>query len=343
MVAVPTTLGIEAVAKELLRSLRPDESPLIVARDFLISNGVTPPIVTDEWWLDLVEIKESQFRFPDLNAGQRWIFPLPFPEAERGKERGLNIAWTALQMDWASDGEERDLCQLTHPEQVHEFLRKWPGLFECSRVNPGVLAMYAPQLTIPGFDDGFADVFDELMDPTRDDAYDSLGYRNKETTDGKEPLCGELIAWRHPTFGHYTDIELARSFVDAHDLYYSRHLFSSFECLAWLLSDNANWMPQRLRDTLLEGMRNWAYGGWPNDVIKFENAFSAALLPRARSKFKFTRKIRSAIIESFAIALQKLRIQQNPATIAERFMDRAFIDGFYDAQDRIRLKRKSRC
>jgi hypothetical protein len=68
-------------------------------------------------------------------------------------------------MDWASDGEERNLCQLTHPERVHEFLRKWPGLLECSRANPGVLAMYAPQLTIPGFDDGFANVFDALLDP----------------------------------------------------------------------------------------------------------------------------------------------------------------------------------
>ncbi len=78
-------------------------------------------------------------------------------------------------MDWASDGEERNLCQLTHPERVHEFLRKWPGLLECSRANPGVLAMYAPQLTIPGFDDGFADVFDALLDPSRNDAYDLRG------------------------------------------------------------------------------------------------------------------------------------------------------------------------
>jgi len=203
--AVSSARGMEAVVNELLKKLRPEESPLIVARDFLISKGVPPPIVTDEWWLDLVEIKEAQLRFPDLNVGRRWIFPLPFPEADRGKKRGLNIAWTALQMDWASDGEERNLCQLTHPERLHEFLRKWAGLLECGLANPGVLAMYAPQLTIPGFDDGFADVFDELMDPTRDDAYQMPGYDRTETTDGKEPLCGELIAWRHPTFGNYTD------------------------------------------------------------------------------------------------------------------------------------------
>ncbi len=295
--AVSSARGMEAVVNQLLKKLRPEESPLIVARDFLISKGVPPPIVTDEWWLDIVEIKEAQLRYPDLNVGRRWIFPLPFPEADRGKKRGLNIAWTALQMDWASDGEERHLCQLTHPERVHEFLRKWPGLLECGRANPGVLTMYAPQLTIPGFDDGLADVFDELMDPTRDDAYQMPGYDGRpETTNGQEPLCGELIAWRLPTFGNYTGKELAYSFVYADDGHYSRHLFSSFECLACLLSDDASWLPQRLRETLFEGMRNKTYW-WSNDIMDFTNAFSDALHNGTRSKFRITREVRSALVE----------------------------------------------
>lgn len=338
--AIPSTRGMDAVVNELLKKLRPEESPLIVARDLLISKGVSPPIVTDEWWLDLVEVGEAQLRFPDLNLGRRWIFPLPFPEADRGRERGLNIAWTALQMDWAFDGEERNLCQLTHPARVHEFLRKWPGLLECARANPGVLAMYAPQLTIPGFDDGLADVFDALMDPTRGDAYQMPGYDGPPgTTDGQEPLCGELVAWRHPTFGNYTGKELAYSFVHAHDGHYSRHLFSSFECLAWLLSDDASWMPQRLRDTLLEGMRNRTYL-WATDIMDFTNAFSDALLHRTRSKFRFTREIRSAVAELFAAVLHKLCVQEDPAIVAERFIARGFVDGFYDEQDRIRLARK---
>jgi TIR domain len=339
--AVSSARGMEGVVNELLKKLRPEESPLIVARDLLISKGVVPPIVTDEWWLDLVEIKEANLRFPDLNLGQRWIFPLPFPGADRGKKRGLNIAWTALQMDWASDGEERNLCQLTHPGRVHEFLQKWPGLLECSRANPGVLAMYSPQLTIPGFDDGLADMFDELMDPARGDAYQMPGYGGRpETTDGQEPLCGELIAWRHPTFGNYTGRELAYSFVDAHDSHYSRHLFSSFECLAWLLSDDASWMPQRLRDTLLEGMRGRTYG-WSTDIMRYPNVFSNVLLHRTRSKFRFTREVRSSINELFSAALQKLCIQENPIRIAERFVARGFVDGFYDEQDRIRAARKA--
>ena len=53
VVALSTSQGVEAVVKKLLKKLRPQESPLIVARDFLIDRGLDPPIVTDEWWLDL--------------------------------------------------------------------------------------------------------------------------------------------------------------------------------------------------------------------------------------------------------------------------------------------------
>jgi hypothetical protein len=252
--AVSTAQGMDAVLNELLKRLRPEESPLITARDFLINMGVSPPVITDEWWLDLLEVKEAQLRFPEPGM-RRWIFPLPFDAPDRGRERGLNIAWTALQMDWAVDGEEQRFCQLTHPELVHNFLQRWPGLLECARANPGVLAMYAPQLTIPGYDNGLIDVFDALIDPARTDAYQMPGWGEPETLDGQKPLCGELIAWRHRSLGNYADRELAYSFVHAHDSYYSRYSFNTFECLAWLLSNDANWLPQRLRDTLLEGTR----------------------------------------------------------------------------------------
>ena len=62
--AVSSARDMDAVVNQLLKKLRPEESPLIVARDFLISKGASPPIVTDEWWLDLVEVKEVQLRFP---------------------------------------------------------------------------------------------------------------------------------------------------------------------------------------------------------------------------------------------------------------------------------------
>ena len=83
--AINATDGMDSVIRNLLRRLRPEESPLIVAREFLINKGITPPIVTDEWWLDVVEFKEGEFRYPDLNVDHRLIFPLPHNAPDRGK------------------------------------------------------------------------------------------------------------------------------------------------------------------------------------------------------------------------------------------------------------------
>ena len=158
-----------------------------------------------------------------------------------------------------------------------------------------------------GFDDGLADVFDPLLDAAPRDAYQMPGYGSRQkTTDGQEPLCGELIAWRHPTFGNYTDEELAYSFVHAHDSRYSRHSFTSFECLTWLLSDNADIGCRHLRNILLGGMRSRTYLGWATDIMYLKNAFSDALFHRTRRKFNLSRKVRSALVELFAAALQKL-------------------------------------
>jgi len=60
--AVESKKGLKVVCAELLRKLRPKESPLIVARDELIQFGLNPPVVTDEWWLDVIEASN---RIPD--------------------------------------------------------------------------------------------------------------------------------------------------------------------------------------------------------------------------------------------------------------------------------------
>ena len=52
--AVESRKGVRYVSRELLKRLRPQESPLIVARDELLAHGLRPPVVTDEWWLDVV-------------------------------------------------------------------------------------------------------------------------------------------------------------------------------------------------------------------------------------------------------------------------------------------------
>ncbi len=262
--AAVSASGMANVVGQLLKKLQPDGSPLVAARDILIEKGLSPPVVTDEWWLDIVEIKEGRFLYPDLNLEWRWIFPLPYPAGSRAAERGANIAWTALQLDWAQDGRERKICQLTHPELVHDYLRQWPGLVECAQANPATLALYAPQLTIPGFDGEFREAFDELTSPDRTSSCDAFRYGGADTVDGNQPLCGDFVAWRHPTYGNYTPGEMSYEFVNCHDGSYSRQVFNGFQCLIWLLCDESRWMPEELRETLKRGFRE-RVSWWVNE------------------------------------------------------------------------------
>jgi hypothetical protein len=280
--------GINAVLRELIRKIKPEESPLVVARDILIAHNFDPPPISDEWWLDFVEHKEF-LRSPEINHDRRWIFPLPFRDEKRGYERGRNIASTALQMDWSFDGEELNVSPITHPAKVHEYLRRWPGLLESAINNPDITALYVPQITIRGFDTGFEEVFDALMAHGNPKADLIFSYSPHDTIDDEEPLCGDVIAYRHPNFGNYTAAELARWYFYAHSSFYMRSNFNSFEGVVWLLSDEADWLPEKLRRTLIHGTR--ARDHWINDVMRdrSENLFLDAILRKTRKQFRFTK------------------------------------------------------
>ena len=337
--AAVSASGIPAVVGQLLRKLQPEGSPLVVARDILIEKGLSPPVVTDEWWLDIVEIKEGELHYPELNVEWRWIFPLPFPSGSRGADRGTNIAWSALQLDWADDGKERKICQLTQPETVHSFIREWPGLLECARRNPATLSLYAPQLTIPGFDDGFEDEFDELLSPERASSCEAFRYGRAATVDGNPPLCGDFVAWRHPTYGNYTPGELSYQFAKAHDAHYSREVFNGFECLVWLLCDESCWMPERLRETLKRGFRD-RVSWWVTEVSDSSDAVLAALDARPKSRFSYTRTLRAELTHSCAKALHKLVIDEDAKKVVSNFIEGGFLEGHYKERERFREARR---
>jgi TIR domain len=342
---IPTSRGLDYAVKQLLKRIRPEESPLIVARDFLIKKGVVPPVVTDEWWLDIVEIKEGTLKFPDLNNEMRWIFPLPHGFNERGRERGLNIAWTALQMDWVEEVNSGNISQITPPEKIHEFLKKWPGLLECATANAAILALYAPQLTILGNDAGFENEFDLLLDPMNRNAFAPSGYGAASTVDGREPLCGELISWRHKSFGNYTPQELASSFYRAHTYEYCRSPYDAFQCLAWLLSDQSNWLPQKLKDYLLVGFADSHYG-W-QDARSFQgNDLHEVILDHilnGRKKPFVISKIRDLQLnEVFLNACKTFLTRQDAMIVKERFLEQGFIERLKRAWLRLDAKRKQR-
>src|SRR6266446_5781258 len=47
--AVSSSDGVAKVVQEILSVIHPQESPLIVARDYLLEWGVTPPVITDRY------------------------------------------------------------------------------------------------------------------------------------------------------------------------------------------------------------------------------------------------------------------------------------------------------
>jgi hypothetical protein len=180
------------------------------------------------------------------------------------------------------------------------------------------------------------------MVPDKIATCDSLRYGRADTTDGGEPFCGDFVAWRHPSFGNYTPAELSYEFVAAHDHHYSRRVFDSFECLVWLLSQDATWMPDRLREVLVQGFRDrvhwWITELWrgPRDAIV------DMLLGRPRSRFAYTKSLKEALHGQIARALHHLQIGDDPNRIVARFIENEFLEAYYEEQDRIKSSRQKR-
>ena len=127
-----STRGLDEVVEAIARVVRPRGSTLIFARDYLIDKGTTPPVISDDWWLNVAAAAESspmEGDFQESMGWGRWGFPLP-PRSEVTEKRGRRLAWVGLQMAWQSDAEARPISQVTHPDLVHEFIGTHPGLEE---------------------------------------------------------------------------------------------------------------------------------------------------------------------------------------------------------------------
>jgi len=332
-----SSAGINSLIRELTKRIKPNESPLIVARDYLINLDVETPPISDEWWLDVVEYKEF-LKYPDINAEKRWIFPLPYPHKDNGSNRGHNIASTALQLDWSFEGEELNISPITHPDIVHDYIHRWPGLYDCARANPNILALYAPQLTIPGFDSGFEDVFDELLKPGNKNADIIFTYGSHNTIDGNKPLCGDIIAYRHPDLGNYTAEELGHWYFNAHDTRYIRSHWEIFDGLVWLLSSSSDWLPEKHRKVFISGICKRDL--WLTHINNFHNPFINALFHKNRTQFKFTKGAKNGLKELVAQATTKLGINESPEKIVQKLLEIDIISGYYNYRDWIEEKRK---
>lgn len=333
--AVSSSDGINAVIRALKAKIMPEDSPLITARNELFRLGVSTPPISDEWWLNMVEQKEF-LRYPDVNSQSRWIFPLPY-QNDTGRERGLNIASAALQMDWSFDAEERNISPITPPEQVHEFIRSWPGLYDCARQNPSILALYAPQLTIPGFDQGYEDVFDELMTSKKDYNY-IFSYGELDTNEDIPASCPDIMALRHPDFGNYTPAELSRRYFYAHDTSYMRSFIDQFEGMVWLLSDESKWLPVHIREMLIRGMS--ATDQWLHDAPESGNRLNRHLEKFSGVDFIYDQSVKDDLRLMIDIAKGNVGVRHDSSVIIERFIAYDFLGGYRAFQQWLENQRK---
>jgi hypothetical protein len=341
IVAVRSDQGLEAVCNQLLRKIHPDGSPLIVARDELLSWGFQPPVISDEWWLDVVEASNRVpfhgVRVPIQSTWGSWSFPLPH-ERTVGELRGVRLAWAAMQLRWTEYAEEHLICQMTHPEKVHAFIKGMPGLRETCLDFPHILANYSPFLTLREFSGEFSDTFDEMLDVSVATAKRSLeggiGGGAALTVDGDRPLCEEHIALRHATFGNY-NAECVSSFVTRGDSWAPSYNFEDMHLLVWLLSKASDWVPKVVREFLISG---FATGGVVSTVLYKKQGPLMDRLVKARpwpnDAFKWTAPLRQEWIELVKGYLTDIRLEDSPTAIGDRIIELGIFEKFLTGRKR---------
>lgn len=345
--AVETKEGLESVCNELLKKLRPEESPLLVARDELIYYGLNPPVVTDEWWLDVVEASNRipcwGFAPPEGVDWGRWTFPMPNFRT-RGEARGVRLAWTAMQMRWEKEAEFNEISQITRPQIVLDFIDRHPGLNEICHEYPDILAHYAPQLTIKGFGGDFEQDFDLLLK-------NSIQKRQKQrdqksisgsglTTNKIPPACSSEIALRHPTFGDYQSSIIACQFVQGELGGPYTKYYDTFEYVVWFLSPAAEWIPEKIRNYLIDGMKKWSAWCSPSSNIELgiaETFFNSLWRAKSYKTFRFGKKTRESLRNWISYSMEKLKIDYNPDVILEEFLNHGFIEYNYKKQNKKKL------
>lgn len=166
---------------------------------------------------------------------------------------------------------------------------------------------------------------------------ESLLCGRHDTIDNEEPLCGDIIAFRHPTFGNYTSAELGDWYFNAHDTNYIRSHWDTFEGLVWLLSYDSEWLPERYRKMLIQGIR--MRDRWARDVNDYSNPFLNALILKKRKQFKLTKPVVKGLNDLVQNAIGNLGITQSSVEIVKLLMDIDIVKSYYDYHDWLKEER----
>lgn len=227
------TDGASEIQCRLRLMPEPLEDTFVRARDIAFAHGLLLAIDYDtEDWLSVAE-----------EAGSDWhgVWHFPIPEDDPAER----IAWAAMRSSWMQRAEKAGLSQITHPSKVVAFIEDCPGLAEACAEHPSTLAEMAPTVTVPGF----GGIFEEAL---------QSAFVQETTAKQSE----RRWALRSPDFGGRTPYDVMHGFVrcGGKDAYFDT---KSITVVVWLLSAESAWLPQRIREFLIEGARQ--YAGWTRD------------------------------------------------------------------------------
>lgn len=343
MFAINSDAGLSFVCRSLLKKIRPSESPLIAARDELIRRGIKPPVISDEWWLDVVESSGKlilgDIMIPKENLWGNWSFPLPH-QNEKGVRRGLNLAWTALQATWSKYAEENKICQITHPEKILSFIKSFAGLKEICYEETYILSCYAPQLTMPEFSGEFSSAFDDILRFSMEEQSEITGTDSGSTltVNGAIPECDTEIALRHKNYGNYKPYLIGSLYIHGRIGRPNSKSYSAFEYLIWFLSQGSNWMPSHHKNFLLQGIKDSA--AWIdrqfNEDLSVEESFLVCLSLSKNMKDFLLKDGKKELLTATQEALKNLGLSDSPNKITNKILDEQFIEAFFQKEEELR-------
>lgn len=358
--AIDAEAGLEVVVRKLTEVIRPQGSTLIVARDFLIDRGFEPPVVTDDWWLDVAAASESNDRegtFQEAMGWGRWGFPLPDYISDPAG-RGVRLGWTALQQQWLVSSQEQRITQITPPVEVLAFIESQTGLAEMCERFPSYLVSYAPQLLLPGRGGTFEAVIEDLYQ--RSIAWgvrqmaEGSAFGTALTTDGRAPRCSELLALRDPNFGGYEAPNVACNFVQGDIHGPPVKYYDTIDYLAWLLSKKSLWLGSNVREFLTQGMAGWGVWIWDScDRVAEDSGFkvhhdSAGEFGKALSKARSLHtlrigvKARRDLLHRLEFSKNLLGLPEDAEELAARVLEPDFLRHYYDDRDRREARRRAK-
>lgn len=317
-VAVNSHDGLDEIASQIIDIVHPNGSPLLVARDYLIDWGETPPVVTDEYWLNVVEASNRMDAYGAVpneeSVWDRWAFPLPSKDGS-SKNWGERLAWTAMQLNWVEQAEKIPISPLTKPKLVEKFILENKGLYETCATVPMLAAEYAPQLTIPGFGGVLEHVFKEEYQKCIDKNDEQYKYG-----------CEEYFL-RFPSYRFKETNRIANHYFHGGMFGPAVSPYSDAEHLIWLLSKNSNWLPQDLHEKLLNGMAKMSTWGWfssPSNKFTWESCGSLTMAMHGASyekkQFRWNKQIKDDLYNQIKLIKKELKLTDSVNTLCDKFI-----------------------